>query len=74
MLTCLAEGRAADDDEENHYSKGSALVCELSVADVQKAVWLSDKWIASKEEPYLSKLVMDTAKQAVNLTKLAAEV
>ena len=27
MLTCLAEGRAADDDDEKSIAKGPALVC-----------------------------------------------
>ena len=54
MLTCLAEGRVADGDEENNCNKGPAVVCSLSVSEVHKAVSLSDKWIASKEEPYLS--------------------
>ena len=50
LLTCLAEGRAADDDEEHNCSKGPAVVCDLSLANVHGAVSLSDKWISQAAE------------------------
>ena len=72
MLTCLAEGRAADDDEENNRAKGPAVVCNLSLADVRSAVTLSDTRISANEDSYVSKLVLETARRAVDLTKLGA--
>ena len=61
-----------DDDEEANFSKGPAFVCDLSVASVHQAVSLAEKHIASKRESYLSNLAVESARQAVNLTKLGA--
>ena len=38
MLTCLAEGRGGDNDEDNNRAKGSALVCKLTVGQVHEAI------------------------------------
>ena len=70
MLTCLAEGRAADDDEEKSRAKGPAVVCNLSLASVHAAVALPTKGIVPSDDSYVSKLIMDTAKRAAELTKL----
>ena len=59
MLTCLAEGRAADDDDEKSIAKGPAVVCNLNLADVHTAVALSEKRVATTEESYVSKLVLE---------------
>ena len=49
MLTCLAEGRSADDDDENDKSKGPAVVCDLNLEDVHAAVALSEKGTGGEE-------------------------
>ena len=72
MLTCLAEGRSADDDDENDKSKGPAVVCELGLDDVHAAVALTEQGACGEDESYVSKLVMDTARRAVDLMKLSA--
>ena len=67
LLTCLAEGRGGDDDEENNRAKGQAVVCNLTVAGVHEAVALSE---VRTEENIVSKQVLETAKRAVALTRL----
>ena len=67
ILTCLAEGRGGDDDEENNRTKGEAVVCDLTVTGVHEAVALSE---VRTEENRVSKQVLETAKKAVALTRL----
>ena len=67
LLTCLAEGRGGDDDEENNRAKGQAVVCNLTVAGVHEAVALSE---VRSEGNTVSKQVLETAKRAVALTRL----
>ena len=74
MLTALAEGRVADDDDEKDIGKGPAIVCNLSLAQVHTAMSLSDKRLDMNKESHMSKLVMETARRAVELTKLNMEV
>ena len=50
LLNCLAEGRSADDDDdENDKSKGPAVVCDLKLEDVHAAVALSEKGTGGEE-------------------------
>ena len=72
MLTCLAEGRAGDDDDENNKAPGPPVVCNLSIDGVREALSLSDALPEDAKENYVSKLEMDTAKRAVELTRLNA--
>ena len=41
---------------------------------IEKELTLSEKWIAANEESYMSKLVMDTARRAADLTKLSGVI
>ena len=70
MLTCIAEGRTADDDEEKNVGKGPALVCDLTLTSVHASLELSDKKLSTSDESRVSKLVTETAKRAADLTKL----
>ena len=71
-LTCLAEGCAAVGDDEKSKGKGSALVCNLTLASVHTANTLSDQKLACDADTHVSRLVTETAKRAAELTKLIA--
>jgi hypothetical protein len=71
MLTCLAEGRAGEDEEGTHAAKGPDLVCKLSLDEVHAAVTLRAKAKASSEQSYTEQLVIRTAQQAAALSQLA---
>ena len=73
MLTCIAEGRGADEEEERGLGRGPAVVCKLSLDHVHAAVTLSDKQSEAIEGNYVSKLVVETARRAVELAKMVAQ-
>ena len=76
MLTCLAVGRADDAEDDKNLAKGPAVMCDLTLEGVHTAVTLSEKQcgvekqMVANNETYVSKLVMATARRAVELTKL----
>ena len=54
-------------------NQGPALVCNLSLDCVRKAVTLADQKLAGAEDSHVSKLVTETAQRAAELTKLIAQ-
>ena len=67
----MAVGLAKNGIDEEGKGRGPAVVCSLSLAQVHAAVTLSDKMVAKDDDSYVSKLVLETAKRAADLTKLS---
>ena len=72
MLTCLADGRAGDDEADKNVAKGPEIVCKLSLDAVHAAVALRTNTTPVDEQSKVEQLVIRTAQQAANLSKLLA--
>ena len=71
MLTCLAEGRAGDDEEDKDRKKGPDIVCQLSLETVHNAVTLRTQSTVSDNQSHTERLVIRTAQQAAHLSQLS---
>ena len=71
MLTCLAEGRGREDEDEKDHSKGPDIVCSLSLDAVHDAIALRSKADVDEDESYTQKLVIETAQRAAQMSQLS---
>ncbi len=71
MLTCLAEGRGGDDEDEKDRRKGADLLCHLSLEAVHAALTLRTRTTKEEEQSQTERLVIRTAQQAARLSQLS---
>ena len=73
MLTCLAEGRARDDDDEKDRRKGPEILCKLSLSAIHDSVTLRTRTPHDDEdENPTEQLVLRTAQLATHISKLSS--
>ncbi len=71
MLTCLAEGRGGNDEEEKDRRKGADLLCHLSLEAVHAALTVRTRTRKEEEQSHTEKLVVRNAQQAARLSQLS---
>ena len=71
MLTCLAEGRGGDFEDDDKFAKGLEIVCKLSLHEVHAAVLLQQNKSTETDETYIQQLVIRAAQQAASLSQLS---